>query len=340
MYICWPQKSSSIVLFIFRTYWSFITLSLYQKKFTVKPSFLRSLLGGHIPFNLRQYGHISHKDPLLPPANEVCEGYVFTDVCLSAGREVSAPLHVGIHTPYPPDQTLPWVVDTPLGSRPPHSACWEIRATNGRYASYWNAFLCLLFFWMVTSFYGQTTTALVERDGVFTVSDTDSYTNSSSDSYNMQKGYPGTDTNGNSDGKLQWKLVKFNLIGTDISVPIWLQHPSSSGIGTCIVIGLGPLYTLLKITIKPNSIGMGVVIGIGQCKHTMKRNGKCHWVDQSTLIKNMVNSYWSNKTNFRFRLTVNRCCPLFMHTGWTWKRGSAAYAIVSPFLAIQLINVS
>ena len=28
---------------------------------------------------------------------------------------------------------------------PPSSACWEIRATRGRYASYWNAFLYLIF---------------------------------------------------------------------------------------------------------------------------------------------------------------------------------------------------
>ena len=61
----------------------------------------------------------------LPPANEVCEGYVFTDVCLSTG-EVSAPLHAGIHTPsgrrqplrgrhppgsrHPPEQTPPTAV--------------------------------------------------------------------------------------------------------------------------------------------------------------------------------------------------------------------------------------
>ena len=31
-------------------------------------------------------------------------------------------------------------------------------------------------------------------------------------------------------------------------------------------ISLGPLYTLLKITIKPYSIGIGVGIGIKQCK--------------------------------------------------------------------------
>ena len=36
-----------------------------------------------------------------------------------------------VHTPVPPDQTPP----------PPSSACREIRATSGRYASYWIAFL-------------------------------------------------------------------------------------------------------------------------------------------------------------------------------------------------------
>ena len=38
----------------------------------------------------------------LQPVNEVCEGYVFTGVCLSTGG-VTAPLHAGIHT-LPPDQ--------------------------------------------------------------------------------------------------------------------------------------------------------------------------------------------------------------------------------------------
>ena len=57
--------------------------------------------------------------PSLPPANEVCEGYVFTGVCPggvsvwggSLSREGS------------------------LSRRPP------ITAMRGRYASYWNAFL-------------------------------------------------------------------------------------------------------------------------------------------------------------------------------------------------------
>ena len=36
---------------------------------------------------------------------------------------------VGADTPPPPEQT------------PPRRACWEIRSTRGRYASYWNAYL-------------------------------------------------------------------------------------------------------------------------------------------------------------------------------------------------------
>ena len=43
-----------------------------------------------------------------------------------------------------PLQTPPRV-DTPSPgadtSPPPHRACWEIRSTRGRYASYWNAIL-------------------------------------------------------------------------------------------------------------------------------------------------------------------------------------------------------
>ena len=89
----------------------------------------------------------------LLPANEVWEGYVFTPVCHSVHRGVSASVYAGIHPPG---------ANTPLGSRHPHprsrhptptppgsrqtppcSACWEIRATSGRYASYWNAYLLL-----------------------------------------------------------------------------------------------------------------------------------------------------------------------------------------------------
>ena len=34
------------------------------------------------------------------------------------------------------EQTSPWEQTTPL-----RSACWEIRATSGGYASYWNTYL-------------------------------------------------------------------------------------------------------------------------------------------------------------------------------------------------------
>ena len=48
--------------------------------------------------------------PFLPPANEVCEGFVFTGVCLSPQAD--------IHTP--PRQTPPG--QTP----PPPSTCWDM----------------------------------------------------------------------------------------------------------------------------------------------------------------------------------------------------------------------
>ena len=97
---------------------------------------------------------------LLPPANVVCEGYVSTGESVHRG---SAPLHAGI--PPPARQTPPWQgdppgkadpsgkADPPVARRPPWqkdppqarqtppSACWEIRSTSGRYASYWNAIL-------------------------------------------------------------------------------------------------------------------------------------------------------------------------------------------------------
>ena len=61
----------------------------------------------------------------LPAGNEVCEGCVFSGVCLSTGRAVvSAPLHAEIYTPgtrgrhppgtrHPGDQTHPLGPDTP-----------------------------------------------------------------------------------------------------------------------------------------------------------------------------------------------------------------------------------
>ena len=116
------------------------------------------------------------------PANEVCEGYVFTGVCLLTG-EVSASGPGGVSASGPgegylplvpwgvsatPSQTpsrqaSPWA-DTP-GQTPPlpsafwdthplPSACWDahtpcpvhagIRSTSRRYASHWNAFLFII----------------------------------------------------------------------------------------------------------------------------------------------------------------------------------------------------
>ena len=59
----------------------------------------------------------------------------------------SAPLHAGIYTPPPNRGRHPSQTRHPPGTRhpPQHSACWEIRATSGRYASYWNAILSLMF---------------------------------------------------------------------------------------------------------------------------------------------------------------------------------------------------
>ena len=97
----------------------------------------------------------------------ICEGYVFTPVCLSVqSKGVSASVHTGIH---PPGVDTPREVETPQEQTPPRkqtpfsgsrhppgkqtppreadtplrSACWEIRVTSGRYASYWNAYLFL-----------------------------------------------------------------------------------------------------------------------------------------------------------------------------------------------------
>ena len=65
----------------------------------------------------------------LPPANEVCEGYVFTGVCLSTGGclphthpgpEADPPL--GRHLP-PPGRHFP--AQCMLGYTLPPSACWD-----------------------------------------------------------------------------------------------------------------------------------------------------------------------------------------------------------------------
>ena len=62
---------------------------------------------------------------------------------------------------HPPKQTPPprSRPDIPSGNRHPppfhRRACWEIRSTRGRYASYWNAILLTLCFCQVTSNHGR-----------------------------------------------------------------------------------------------------------------------------------------------------------------------------------------
>ena len=72
----------------------------------------------------------------------------------------------------------------------------------------------------------------------------DSYSDSHSD--NMQKGSTGTDSDGHSDAKSQWNLVKFHLIVANISVKLGTV-PISIRIG----IGIGSVETVLHIIILP-----------------------------------------------------------------------------------------
>ena len=130
-------------------------------------------------FEIQQISSMPFKvsiNHLLPPANEVCEGYVFIGVCLSTGGvsasgpggclppppQADTPLgkHAPGQTPlpqgkhplnrHPPGQTHP----TPLPSAgihtPPPNACldtppyggyYRIRSTSGWYTSHWNAFV-------------------------------------------------------------------------------------------------------------------------------------------------------------------------------------------------------
>ena len=93
------------------------------------------------------------KLPLLPPANEVWGKVIFSVACVKNSVHGGGK-YLGRYTPragtpprqvHPPAGTTPppiRYIPTPWAGTPPRSnACWEIRATSGRYASYWNAFL-------------------------------------------------------------------------------------------------------------------------------------------------------------------------------------------------------
>ena len=77
--------------------------------------------------------------------------FLQASVILLTGGGVSASVHAGIPPPgsRPPLGPDPPGADTPPGTRhpPPPEANSGIRSTSGRYASYWNAFLCSIFAW-------------------------------------------------------------------------------------------------------------------------------------------------------------------------------------------------
>ena len=108
---------------------------------------------------------------LLPSANEVCEGYLFTPVCQSfCSQGVSISVHAGIHplrgrhpqSRHPPRNRHPpgsrhstRSRHPPTSRHPLHSACWEMWATSRQYASYWNAYLFQTFFYRLYSICGK-----------------------------------------------------------------------------------------------------------------------------------------------------------------------------------------
>ena len=96
-----------------------------------------------------EFDLILHRDRrFLPPATKLGQGNVFTGVCDSVNKGCLPQCMLGYH-PLPPkdqtrppptrDQAPPWNRH-PQEQTPPR-ACWEIRSTSGRYASYWNAIL-------------------------------------------------------------------------------------------------------------------------------------------------------------------------------------------------------
>ena len=68
----------------------------------------------------------------------------FTRVCDSVHRGGVCPIACWDRPPSPRSRHPPPEEDTPGEQTPQYSACWEIRATSGRYASYWNAILFIL----------------------------------------------------------------------------------------------------------------------------------------------------------------------------------------------------
>ena len=115
---------------------------------------------------LQIYGLNSALTNNYRPQTKLREGYVFTAVCDSVHRGVclsacwdTTPLNQAPPGADTPQSRHPHEAPHPPGSRhtplrgagtnppppeqtlPLHCACWEIRPTSGRYASYWNAIL-------------------------------------------------------------------------------------------------------------------------------------------------------------------------------------------------------
>ena len=102
----------------------------------------------------------------LPPANEVWGKVIFSEVCVknSVHRGGSASVHAGIPPILRTRHTLPDQAPLRPGNHPrtrhpppreqhlPGRACWEIRSTRGRYASYWNAILYYNCQWQIEDF--------------------------------------------------------------------------------------------------------------------------------------------------------------------------------------------
>ena len=111
-----------------------------------------SLTGPLILQTIFQFFDIYH------PQTSLGQGNIFRSVCqefYSQGWGVC--LIACWDTPLPRDQRQAPLTPTPLGTRGRHpptrgrhpprsSACWEIQATSGRYASCWNAILLLIDF--------------------------------------------------------------------------------------------------------------------------------------------------------------------------------------------------
>ena len=78
----------------------------------------------------------------LPPANEVWGKVIFSEACVKNSVHGGGLPHCMLGYPTAPPRADPPGAEPPLSRHPTgSSACWEIWATSGRYASYWNAIL-------------------------------------------------------------------------------------------------------------------------------------------------------------------------------------------------------